>query len=150
MPMILYQGWNTVITIMNKDLYSIYYILHHIFVIILGLMILNNYFQYMSIIYFGIMEISNIFLSIIEYSKYEKYIIDNKMLYNINNLLFVISFYVLRILLFQYYNFCIYYLLISIHDVLFSHKYIIQTIISLVINILLIYLQCFWSILIYY
>ena len=108
MPMILYQGWNTVITIMNKDLYSIYYILHHIFVIILGLMILNNYFQYMSIIYFGIMEISNIFLSIIEYSKYEKYIIDNKMLYNINNLLFVISLNILLIYLQCYWSILIY------------------------------------------
>jgi len=148
-PIILYQSWNTVITIMNKDLYSIYYVLHHIFVIILALMILNNYFQYISIIYFGIIEISNIFLSIIEYSKYEKYIINNKMLYNINNLLFIISFYVLRIILFQYYNFFIYYLIISMYDILFSSKYIIQTITSLVINIVLTYLQCYWGFLIY-
>jgi hypothetical protein len=148
-PMILYQGWNTVITYLNKDLYSIAYILHHLFVILLGIIGLQNYCQYYTIVYFGLLEISNIFLSIIEYGKYEKYIILNKILYNVNNLLFVFSFYILRIILFQYTNYLMFGSLLYERDKIFSNKYIVQTYIILISTLLLSYLQFHWGYKIY-
>jgi len=148
-PMILYQGWNTVITLLNKDLYSLIYVIHHIFVIFAGLIGLTNYAQYILIVYFGLLEISNIFLSIVEYARYEKYIVNNKILYNINNLLFAISFYVVRIFLFQYYNYGLINLIFSKKDILFENQYIVQTIMSLITTLLLSFMQFFWGYKIY-
>ncbi len=148
-PMILYQGWNTIITYLNKDLYSIAYILHHLFVILLGIIGLQSYCQYYTIVYFGLLEISNIFLSIIEYSKYEKYIILNKILYNVNNLFFVFSFYILRIILFQYINYLMFGSLLYEKDTIFTNKYIVQTYIILISTLLLSYLQFHWGYKIY-
>ena len=148
-PMMLYQGWNIIISYLHKDLYSIAYIIHHILVIFVGMIGINNYFQYLGIIYFGILEISNIFLSIIEYSKYEKYIVFNKVLYNMNNLMFVLSFYILRIILFQYFNYGILRLLVYERDIAFGNAYIIQTGVVIVITILLSCLQFHWGYKIY-
>jgi len=95
------------------------------------------------------MEISNIFLSVIDYSRYEKYIVESKILYNINNLLFAISFYILRIIVFQYYN---YGLIISLNnnkDIVFQSSYIFKTSMILISNFVLSCLQFFWAYKIY-
>ena len=148
-PMICYQGWNTIITFFNKDLYSILYIVHHLLVILGGIFGLINYFQYYTIIYFGLIEISNIFLSVIEYSRYEKYIEENKVLYNLNNLFFISSFYILRIILFQYYTINILKILIYERDIFFENKYIIQSLCTIVMSSILSYLQFLWGYKIY-
>jgi hypothetical protein len=148
-PMIIYQGWNTVITYLHKDLYSIAHIIHHVLVIFLGVVSFNGFYQYYGIIYFGLTEISNIFLSIIEYSNYEKYIVYNKKLNNINNILFVLSFYILRIIIFQYSNYKLYLSFLNEKNKVFSSEYIIQTSIILISNIFLSYLQFYWGYKIY-
>ena len=61
LPMILYQGWNIIITYLHKDLYSFIFIIHHILVVLIGIIGLYNYYQNYAIIYFGLIEISNIF-----------------------------------------------------------------------------------------
>jgi hypothetical protein len=148
-PMICYQGWNTIITFFNKDLYSFLYIVHHL-VAILGCIIgLINYFQYYTIIYFGLIEISNIFLSVIEYSRYEKYIEENKVLYNLNNIFFIISFYILRIILFQIYTINILIILIYERSIFFQNKYILQSLCTIVSFSILSYLQFLWGYKIY-
>lgn len=148
-PMIFYQGWNTIITFLNKDLYSILYIVHHLLVILGGIFGLINYFQYYTIIYFGLIEISNIFLSVIEYSRYEKYIEENKILYNLNNLCFISSFYTLRIILFQYYTINIFRILINDRDIFFKNKYILQSSCTIIMSLILSYLQFLWGYKIY-
>jgi hypothetical protein len=148
-PMLVYQGWNTIITFINKDLYSPIYIIHHLAVLIVGIMLSTNFLQYYLIVYFGLMEISNIFLSIIDYSRYEKYIVENKILYNINNLLFAISFYILRIIVFQYYNYGLIISLYNNKDIVFQSSYIFKTSMILISNFVLAFLQFFWGYKIY-
>jgi len=146
-PMMVYQCYNIIIMMINKDLYSINYIIHHIFVIISGLIALDRYLQYFIIIYFGIIEISNIFLSIIDYGKYEKSIIENKKFNMIINILFAISFFITRILIFQYYNYNVIKIIIEENKILFS-KYFIYTTTILLADIILSYLQFYWGYLI--
>jgi hypothetical protein len=147
-PMMVYQFYNIIIMIFNKDLYSINYIIHHIFVILSGLIALDRYLQYFIIIYFGIIEISNIFLSIIDYGKYEKSIIENKKFITTINILFAISFFITRILIFQYFNYNVIKIMIEEHKILFS-EYFIYTTTILLADITLSYLQFYWGYLIY-
>ena len=66
-----------------------------------------------------------------------------------NNVMFILSFYILRIILFQYFNYCILKLLVYERDILFGNAYIIQTGVVIIITILLSYLQFHWGYKIY-
>ena len=63
--------------------------------------------------------------------------------------MFVLSFYILRIILFQYFNYGILRLLVYERDIAFGNAYIIQTGVVIVITILLSCLQFHWGYKIY-
>lgn len=148
-PMLVYQFWNTIITFLNKDLYSIYYILHHIFVFVLGIFILTiPLFQYIIIYFFGLNEITNVFLTFVEIKKYDKQFEKYKKFDLIVNIIFAFLYFIFRIIIWIYSNYQFTLMNIIHKDILFS-KYPIVILILITGNIFLTCLQFYWGFLIY-
>lgn len=147
-PILAYQFWNIVISFLNKDLYSIYFIIHHIFVLILSIYSLSiPLFQYISIYFFGLIEITNVFLTLIEIKKYDKQFENYKPFNLIVNIIFTFLYFIFRIVLWIYANYQFYMINIFHKDILFS-KYPIITFIFITANIFLTFLQFYWGYLI--
>lgn len=148
-PMLVYQFWNTVISLLHKDLYSIYFILHHVFVFILGIFILwIPLFQYIIIYFFGLNEITNVFLSLIEIKEYDKRFEKYTQFNFIINIIFILLYFIFRIVIWIYANYQFILMNIIHKEILFS-KYKIIIFILITGNIFLTFLQFYWGFLIY-
>jgi hypothetical protein len=147
--MLVYQFWNTVISLLHKDLYSIYFILHHVFVFILGIFILwIPLFQYIIIYFFGLNEITNVFLSLIEIKEYDKRFEKYTQFNFIINIIFILLYFIFRIVIWIYANYQFILMNIIHKEILFS-KYKIIIFILITGNIFLTFLQFYWGFLIY-
>jgi len=151
--MLIYQIWNTIGSLLIKDLYSLTLIGHHLFVILTCYCTFKPFMQYLSIFFLGLVEISNIFLGWIELTRQEPEFLEYKIVDNIMNIIFVFSFYFLRIIFWVYYTY--YYLTFAFNifiDVIFNNEkldYIIPTMIILSSCVFLSSLQFFWGYKIY-
>ena len=144
-PMISYQGWNIVLCLFNKDLNDLFMILHHIATAVLAYFMLAPYAQYQCFFFSGIVEISNIPLTIMDIFKYFPDLA--KQYSTINSLsrtMFGISFIVLRLIIWPVLT---YYFITGSINLLVTNtahnQYIV--IFFIICNILLTALQLFWG-----
>ena len=108
-PMISYQGWNFILCVLSHrslgitsghDLFDVSMIIHHILAFMFSLNILHPFGHYFVIFYFGIIELTNIPLTVMDVFKYfkhwkEKYPLANQ----ITRYVFAISFILLRLII---------------------------------------------------
>ena len=108
-PMISYQGWNFLLCVLSHeslnitsghDLFDVSMIVHHILAFAFSLNILNPFGHYFVIFYFGIIELTNIPLTVMDVFKYfkewkEKYPVANQ----ITRIVFALSFIFLRLIM---------------------------------------------------
>ena len=98
-PMLAYQGWNVVLCLFVKDLRKPEMIGHHIVTGTLGLMGLHPFLHYRGLFFFGVAEVTNVPLTILDMFKYitvlkEKY----PMGYSLTQVTFAASFIILRLI----------------------------------------------------
>ena len=148
-PMFFYQFWNYINSLFIKDLNSIFLLLHHLFVVILCYYTMLPFMQYITIYFFGLIEISNIFLSWIELTDYipdlKKYV----YLDNFLNIFFILTFYSFRIF---YWIYSSYYFFNNIKSLIINEfmlgqklDYIFLTFVLVTAYIFLTILQFYWG-----
>lgn len=98
-PMITFQGWNLLLCLFNKDLGDPFMIAHHFATVMLGYFGLFPYVHYYGLYFFGVAELSNIPLTLVDMFKYfpdlrRKF----PMINQASRLIFAASFIFLRIL----------------------------------------------------
>ncbi len=108
-PITAYQGWNSILSLILAESRSFQMFIHHLLVFILSLFGYDHFLHYWAIFFFGIVETSNIPLTIMNIVKLAVGEEKNKYaIYNINRNLFAISFIVIRLIFWPYYfYFCI-------------------------------------------
>jgi len=102
-PMISYQGWNILITLYMESIYSVEMIGHHLVTGGLAYLGLNPYLHYRALFFFGIAEFTNIPLTFYDVAKklqWDK----NGLGYNLSQGGFVVSFIILRMILWPYFS----------------------------------------------
>lgn len=101
-PMITFQGWNTLLCFFSPDLRKPEMIGHHLFTTALGYFGLYPYLHGAGLFFFGVAELSNVPLCFYEIFKYLKpagYQERYKMLYELSQVSFALSFVVLRLII---------------------------------------------------
>lgn len=103
-PMIFFQGWNVVLCLLAADLRDVTMIVHHVLVTLLAYMGLHPYVHIDAMFFFGVAELTNIPLTIIDVFKY---LPDLKKNYPAANeacrSIFAVLFIVLRLLVWPVY-----------------------------------------------
>ena len=104
-PMIMFQGWNLILCLFLSELNDMTMLAHHTVVILSCQGSLQSKFmQYYSLYMYGILEISNIFLTFMDVFKLFPTLIENyPLLYQIIRNSFAVSFIIVRLIGFPYY-----------------------------------------------
>eukprot|EP00697_Spironema_sp_BW2_P015352 gnl/Spiro4/615_TR350_c0_g1_i1.p1 gnl/Spiro4/615_TR350_c0_g1~~gnl/Spiro4/615_TR350_c0_g1_i1.p1 ORF type:complete len:294 (-),score=69.43 gnl/Spiro4/615_TR350_c0_g1_i1:176-985(-) len=104
-PMMAYQAWNVVLCILNRDLRDPAMLLHHTMVAFLAYLGLGPFLHFHTIYFFGVAELSNVFLTFVEIFKYfPQFAKQYPSLNAWSRSLFGVSFLVLRLLVWPYYS----------------------------------------------
>lgn len=147
-PMICYQGWNTIICLINNDLGDWLMVGHHLITCTLAICALHPFLHLDAIFFFGISEITSVPLTVLDIFKYDPSIRKKFGLVEvISQGFFVVMFFVIRVIYWNYYNFEFYsrvWPLLShpsCHSRLVVGMYIVA-------NVLLTLLQLYWAVLI--
>ena len=102
-PMISYQGWNLLISFFNNDLNDPAMIMHHLITGSLGYFGLYPYLHFNGLFYFGIAELTNVPLTIVDIFKYFPDLAKRfSWLNELCRYSFAISFFILRIIVWPY------------------------------------------------
>lgn len=144
-PMLVYQFWNFVFTLINRDLYSFTMICHHIISGCLAYFSLAPYLHYYAPFYLGVVEMSGFPLSIVDVFKFFPELKSQfAALYTLALYSFAVSFILLRLVIWPYISLSFWSLSIELLDGGKSHSRLV-VIIFLVANILMTGLQFFWG-----
>lgn len=144
-PMLSYQGWNLLLCLSNQDLYSTEMVLHHFFAAVSAIVGFFPYFQWFSLYFYGIVEFTNIPLTVVDVFKIfpqfqEKYPLINQFA----RYSFAISYFLIRLLLWPFYSYIFWG---QSFDLLISGKARspLTTVYILITHFLLTILQYFWG-----
>lgn len=107
-PMVAYQFWNLMLSLYNRDLGSLEMIFHHLFATLSAIIAAYPYNQYYALYFYGVCELTNIPLTIVDIFKLfpqykEKY--ENINVYS--RYLFAVSFFTLRLFIWPFQSYSI-------------------------------------------
>lgn len=145
-PMISYQGWNFLLCLFNRDLCDPAMLGHHAVTAALAYFGLAPYLHYMGLFYFGIAELTNVPLTVVDIFKYFP---DLAKQYPILNDLcrysFALSFIILRLIVWPIFSYT--YFWTGSIDLIRSEKAhsLFVVIFFLSANVFLTFLQFFWG-----
>ena len=144
-PMICYQGWNLLLCFLNADLRDPAMIGHHAVTGTLAYFGLHPYLHFYGLFYFGVAELTNIPLTIVDIFKYYP---DMKKHFPVVNevarISFAVSFIILRLIIWPFYSYPFW---VGSFELLFKeapHSYFVVGF-FLFANIFLTGLQFFWG-----
>jgi len=105
-PMISYQGWNLLLCLVNSDLRDPFMIGHHAVTGSLAYFGLAPYLHFYGLFYFGIAELTNIPLTIVDVFKYFPDMAKSMPITNqINRISFAVTFIILRLIIWPIYSY---------------------------------------------